>query len=152
MSSGIATKTYGVTLVNDQHVEISKSSKNSIQRHEFKLLSEFVFELFKHKNSGEAMKNISNLIVLSLNSFMNNRQNRLISKIDKNLFLTNISEYRNENKQELNDPFEKYSRILNYIHSLVAHCPDLTNKEKLEYCNIERYFMKSFLKELALRF
>jgi len=151
MSSGIATKTYGVTLVDEHHVEISKSSNNYIQRQKFELLSGFVSELFNHKHSGEAMKNVSNLIVLSLNSFKNNRQNRVTSKKETDLFFSSISEYRNVNKQEINDPLKKYVRILNSIHSIVSNCPYLTGNEKLEYCNIERYFIKSFFRELALQ-
>ena len=88
MSSGIATKTYGVTLVDEHHVEISKSSKNYIQRQKFELLSGFVSELFNHKHSGEAMKNVSNLIVLSLNSLKDNLQNRFTSERETNLFQT----------------------------------------------------------------
>ena len=156
MSSGIATKTYGVTLVDEHHVEISKSRNNYIQRQKFELLSGFVSELFNHKTSGETMKNVSNLIVLSLNSFKDNLQNRFTSEREINLSFASISEciseYRNEKKQELNDPLLKYGRILNSVHSIIANCPDLTSKQKLEYCNIERYFIKSFFKELALKY
>jgi len=150
MSSGIATKTYGVTLDDQQHVEIAKSSKNYIQRQKFELLSTFVSELFTHKNSEEAIKNVSNLIVLSLKSFKNNRQMRLTSKEEIDIFFAGISGYRNEYKQENKNPFIKYGRILDLTHSIIANCPDLTCNVKLEYCNIERYFIKSVFKELAL--
>jgi len=147
MSSGITTKTYGVTLDDQQHVEISNSREYSIQRRKFQLLSEFISELFIHKNSEETMKNVSNLIVLSLNTFKNNPQNELITKIENNFIFTGNS----ENTQKSNNPFKKYGRILNYIHSVVANYPELTSNEKLDYCNIERAFIKLVFKELALK-
>ena len=152
MSSGIATKTYGVTLDDQQHVEISKSPKNSNQRQKFDLLTLFVSELFTHKNSEDTIKNVSNLIVLSLKLFKNNSQNIDMSKHGVNIFFESISGYRNKNTQKTNNPFTKYGRILDILHSIIANCPDLTNNEKLEYCNIERYFIKSVFKELALVF
>ena len=150
MSSGIATKTYGVTLDVQQHVEIPKSSKNYIQRQKFDLLSMFVSELFTHKNSEDAIKNVSNLIVLSLKSFKNNHQNDLVSKQEMNSFFEGITEYRNKNNQKTNNPFVKYGNMIDVIHTIVANCPYLTHNEKLEYCNIERYYIKSVFKELAL--
>lgn len=152
MSSGIATKTYGVTLDDEQHIEIAKSSKNYVQRQKFELLARFVSELFTHKNSEEAIKNVSNLIVLSLKSFKNNRQKNLISIEENDLFFAGISGYRNEYKQEIKNPFKKFGRILDLTHSIISYCPDLASNEKLEYCNIERYFIKSVFKELALNF
>ena len=150
MSSGIATKTYGVTLDDQQHVEISKSNKNYIQRQKFHLLSMFVSELFTHKNSEEAIKNVSNLIVLSLKSFKNNKHDSFKSKEEFDLIFANMSACRNKNTQNTNNPFIKYGKVLDTIHSIIANCPDLTNNEKLEYCNIERYFIKSVFKELAV--
>ena len=150
MSSGIATKTYGVTLGLQQHVEISKSNKNYLQRQKFDLLSMFVSELFTHKNSKDAIKNISNLIILSLKSFKNNPQSNLSSKQGVNPFFESISVYRNNSNQKTNNPFMKYGKILDILHSIIANCPDLPNNEKLEYCTIERFFIKSVFKELAL--
>jgi len=150
MSSGIATKTYGVTLEDQQHVEIAKSSKNYIQRQKFDLLSIFVSELFTHKNSEEAIKNVSNLIVLSLKSFKKNHQKCLASKEEIDLFFASPSEYRYEKTQGIKNPFIKYGRILDIIHSIIANCPNLPNNEKLQYCNIERFFIKSVFKELAI--
>ena len=150
MSSGIATKTYGVTLVDQEHVEISKSNKNYNQKQKFDLLSIFVSELFTHKDSEDAIKNISNIIVLSLKLFNNNRQNMIMSKQGGNSFFESISEHRNKSNQKTKNPFMKYGKILEILHSIIANCPDLPINEKLEYCNIERFFIKSVLKELAL--
>ena len=150
MSSGIATKTYGVTLDSQKHVEISKSDKNYVQKQKFNLLSTFVSELFTHKNSEDAIKNVSNLIVLSLKSFENNHHDGFKSKQEVDLTFANTSICSNENTQNTNNPFIKYGKILDSIHSIIANCPDLTNNEKLEYCNIERYFIKSVFRELAV--
>ena len=39
---------------------------------------------------------------------------------------------------------ENYMAIIKKIHVILE---DLTRKQKLEYCNIERYFIKLYLKE-----
>jgi len=40
-----------------------------------------------------------------------------------------------------------YSKIIN-IHFLLSNNNELTNTQKLDYCTIERYFMKLYLKEM----
>ena len=42
---------------------------------------------------------------------------------------------------------ENYMAIIKKIHVILADCPDLTRKQKLEYCSIERYFIKLYLNE-----
>jgi len=41
-----------------------------------------------------------------------------------------------------------YFVILNDINSILMNYPNLTNKQKLDYCNSQRYFMKLYLKEV----
>ena len=40
---------------------------------------------------------------------------------------------------------ENYMAIIKKIHGILEDCPNLTRKQKLEYCNIERYFIKKYL-------
>jgi len=42
---------------------------------------------------------------------------------------------------------ENYMTIIKKIHLILADCPELSNQQKLLYCNIERYFIKLYLKE-----
>jgi hypothetical protein len=37
---------------------------------------------------------------------------------------------------------------LKKIHAILLNCLNLNEKEKLEFCNSERYFMKLYLKKL----
>ncbi|MFX0083806.1 MAG: hypothetical protein ACFE94_18810 [Candidatus Hodarchaeota archaeon] len=37
---------------------------------------------------------------------------------------------------------------LKKVHAILLNCLNLNEKEKLEFCNNERYFMKLFLKKL----
>ena len=43
-----------------------------------------------------------------------------------------------------------YGKIIN-IHFFLANNKHLTNREKLDYCTLERYFMKLYLKEMMKR-
>ena len=40
-----------------------------------------------------------------------------------------------------------YVKIVN-VHSYLLNTEELTNTQKLDYCSIERYFMKAYLKEM----
>ena len=40
-----------------------------------------------------------------------------------------------------------YGRVVN-IHFFLSNNKELSNKQKLDYCTIERYFMKLYLKEM----
>ena len=40
-----------------------------------------------------------------------------------------------------------YGKIVN-VHSYLLNNDELTNTQKLDYCNMERYFMKAYLKEM----
>ena len=37
---------------------------------------------------------------------------------------------------------------LKKIHAIILNCVNLTKKQKLEFCNSERYFMKLYLRKL----
>ena len=40
-----------------------------------------------------------------------------------------------------------YGKIVN-VHSFLLNNEKLTNTQKLDYCSMERYFMKAYLKEM----
>ena len=42
-------------------------------------------------------------------------------------------------------------KILNDIQDILQNCTKLTQKEKLEYCKSQRFFMKLYLKEMCNR-
>jgi len=42
-------------------------------------------------------------------------------------------------------------KILNDIQDILQNCTKLTQKEKLEYCKSQRFFMKLYLKEMNRR-
>ena len=56
-----------------------------------------------------------------------------------------VSQFRNLN---FNSKLTKvYGKIIN-IHFFLSNNKELTNNQKLDYCTIERYFMKLYLKEI----
>ena len=46
----------------------------------------------------------------------------------------------------------EYLIMINDIHYLLENCKDLSNQQKLEYCNSERYYMKLYLKHVVTKF
>ena len=51
----------------------------------------------------------------------------------------------NENIEDLCD---ENLTTLKKIHAILLNCVNLSKKQKLEFCNSERYFMKLYLKKL----
>jgi hypothetical protein len=52
------------------------------------------------------------------------------------------------NKSCLDSKLTKcYGKMVN-VHSFLLNSEKLTNNQKLDYCSIERYFMKAYLKEM----
>ncbi|MFW9943273.1 MAG: hypothetical protein ACFFFT_19715, partial [Candidatus Thorarchaeota archaeon] len=63
-----------------------------------------------------------------------NQEEVIIEKLPQS---TNIEEICDENLITLKK-----------IHAILLNCLNLNEKEKLEFCNSERYFMKLYLKKL----
>jgi len=50
--------------------------------------------------------------------------------------------------KKLEDICDENIITLKKIHAILLNCLNLNEKEKLEFCNSERYFMKLYLKKL----
>jgi len=83
------------------------------------------------------------------------------SQIGENELTLNLKSlfYKDEVNIEIKNDFEIVSEgetndnliILNEIKAILQNCSNLTDKEKLEYCNSQRFFMKLYLKEINNR-
>ena len=60
-------------------------------------------------------------------------------------------EFKSILKRESENEVNKYFKTLEQIPPLIITCPELTTKQKLDYCNIERSFMKLYLKDLLVK-
>jgi hypothetical protein len=112
-----------------------------------KLLSLF----FKNQKPKESFKNISKLIVLLLNTpgieISTNYFQGNTETIVKEIYYEFKSILERESENEVNE----YFKTLEQIPPLITECPEITNKQKLDYCNIERCFMKLYLKDLLIK-
>ncbi|MFX0004406.1 MAG: hypothetical protein ACFE9C_14415 [Candidatus Hodarchaeota archaeon] len=61
-----------------------------------------------------------------------------------------ITEFRNLQNVETS-PEDEYLSISNDIHAILLNCSELTNSQKLDFCNNQRYFMKLYLKQLVIK-
>ena len=68
----------------------------------------------------------------SINSLSSEKNKESIETVDEN-----IEEICDENLMSLKK-----------IHAILLNCVNLSKKQKLEFCNSERYFMKLYLKKL----
>jgi len=109
-----------------------------------KLLSLF----FKNQKPNESFKNISKLIILLLNTPGIEIPSKFFQGDTDNIVKEIYYEFKNILKRESENEINEYFKILEKVPILITDCPELTNKQKLDYCNIERSFMKLYLKDL----
>ena len=55
-------------------------------------------------------------------------------------------------KQHLGKGKDQYITLLGKIRSFLINCPDLTIKQKIDYCSCERYLMKKYLKKILVKY
>jgi len=55
-------------------------------------------------------------------------------------------------KQHLGKGKNEYITLLEKIRNHLTNCPDLTTKQKIDYCSIERYLMKKYLKKIIVKY
>lgn len=62
---------------------------------------------------------------------------------------TNLEKKSIETSEDnIEDMCDENLTTLKKIHAILLNCVNLTKKQKLEFCNSERYFMKLYLKRL----
>jgi hypothetical protein len=114
------------------------------------VISDLVSELFNHINSKEAFNYISDLLINSLREYKKKFPLEYqTTNIDKPLDEIEEKESSKSN-YNFSDSKIEYLSVSNDIHSILSNCQDLTNTQKLDFCNNQRYFMKLYLKEVVI--
>jgi len=143
MSSGVVKPNYQNFPKIDLPINVLFNfDKKEGQKCKFQFISELVSILFKQKGCQDAFQNLSNLIILLLKEPEEKFADILFTGnngIDFNDIDEHLLTYKFRQKKD------KYLLMLNRVRSIFNNCPELTNKQKFDYCAIERYFMKSFL-------
>lgn len=147
MSSGVLKPNYQNFPKIDLPINILFNfNKNEGQKCKFQFISELVSMLFKQKGSHDAFQNLSNLIILSLKEPEEKFADILFSGNNGFDFSDIEDTFEKLLSYKFGNQKDKYLLMLNRVRSIFNNCPDLTNKQKFDYCAIERYFMKSYLK------
>jgi len=53
--------------------------------------------------------------------------------------------------QKCDEIKKEYMVMMDDIHSLLINYEDLSNNQKLEYCNSERYYMRMYMKHAMIK-
>ncbi len=69
-------------------------------------------------------------------------------KDSKESFFQSINSDKSSN-ENLEDIIDENLITLKKVHSILLNCINLTKKQKLEFAESERYFMKLYLKQLT---
>jgi hypothetical protein len=91
------------------------------------------------------------LLISSLSEYKKNFQ---IESYPENKEISSDIDHNNEiqySQFNLSSSKNEYLSISNDIHSILCNCSELTNTQKLNFCNNQRYFMKLYLKELVIK-
>jgi len=145
MSSGVVKPNYQKFPKIDLPINVLFNfDKKEGQKCKFQFISELVSMLFKQQGCQDAFQNLSNLIILSLKEPEEKFADILFSG-NNGIDFNDIDEIEHLLTYKFGQKKDKYLLMLNRVRSIFNNCPDLTNKQKFDYCAIERYFMKSYL-------
>ncbi|MFX1500793.1 MAG: hypothetical protein ACFFDH_07500 [Promethearchaeota archaeon] len=64
------------------------------------------------------------------------------------VILDNKNQPNNSNRQNIEELCDENLETLGKIHAILKNCVNLSKKQKLEFAENERYFMKLYLKKL----
>jgi len=147
MSSGVVKTNYQNFPKIDLPINVLFNfDKKEGQKCKFQFISELVSILFKQKGCQDTFQNISNLIVMSLKESEDKFADILFSGNNEMDFRDSEGKFEKLLSFKFGNQKDKYLLMLNRVRSIFNNCPDLTIKQKFDYCAIERYFMKSYLK------
>ncbi|TFG15820.1 MAG: hypothetical protein EU535_01070 [Promethearchaeota archaeon] len=148
MSSGVVKSNYqNVPKINLPIGILFKFDKKEGQKCKFQFISELVSMLFKNKFAPDVFKNLSKLITLSLKEPSANFADVLFTGNNGYNFNEPSGEFDLISDQAYDYDKKDYLLMLNRVRSIFNQCSDLTFKQKYDFCSIERYFMKLFLKK-----
>jgi hypothetical protein len=102
-------------------------------------------------NSKETFEIISDLLITSLSEYKKKFLRDIHDENNKNKFSKIDKSELNIIESDLNDSTNEYLSISNDIHSILSNCPELSNTQKLDFCNNQRYFMKLYLKMILTK-
>ena len=146
--------------MHEQYIDLSienhsQSVKiNSFEDKEYKDLnrtkiSKLVSELFSQIKSKESYDYISNLLITSLKEYEKYFINHDNSENEK----AYIEEINNKEIPKLNLTCDSRSEclgLLNNIDSILSNCSELSNMQKMDFCNSQRHFMKLYLRQVVI--
>ena len=116
--------------------QIAKVNLKEFQKRKLSLISELTFLLTFHNNSKNEYKNISKLIISTLNA-------------PETYFFDKIFSFKNYNPFE-NYDLKDYLITIKKVSSLLKQPSFLSVQQILENCSLERFFIKLFLKDFLL--
>ena len=149
MSSGIVKNNYqNIPKIDLPISNLFTFDQKEGQKCKFQFISELVAMLFKQKHSHNAFNNVSKLIILSLKESSQHFADILFSGNNDNHFNEKKDEFYSISAHRSIYDRNKYLLMLNRVRMIFNNCSDLTYKQKFDFCSIERYFMKLFLKKL----
>ncbi len=112
-------------------------------------ISELVSELFSQIKSKESCDYISNLLITSLKEhekFFIKHDNTE----DENAYIEEINKKEIPKLYITCDSRNEYLGILNDIDSILFNCLELSNIQKIDFCNSQRHFMKLYLRQVVI--
>lgn len=90
------------------------------------------------------------MLLTSLRNYKKNYPVNIYSENKEN-FKENSANQLDTVVSGFNDAKNEYLAISNDIHSILSNCLELTNNQKLDFCDNQRYYMKLYLKEVLIQ-
>ncbi|MFX1276066.1 MAG: hypothetical protein ACFFBP_01625 [Promethearchaeota archaeon] len=121
------------------------------QKQNLTLASKLYSILLNHEELNEPFNNISKLIILILSVPQIKISSNMLMENNQRLFNEILYEFDGILKMDYGCSVNKYFEMLEKIPYILKELSDLTNKQKLDYCNIERLLMRLYIKNINER-
>ena len=153
ISRGIVESNFYDALIDqnfDHHQLFDIDQKKNRDSNSF-LASKLYNLLIEKETHKECFNNLSKIIILDLCVPNLKINSYFLMKNNGRLFNEIIYEFENILKLEHGYLINNYFKSLEKISTLLKDCQKLSNKQKLDYCSIERLLMKLYLKDMQER-
>ena len=104
--------------------------------------------MLNEEDLNESFKNISKLIILILTVPEIKITSDLLMEDKKMLYNEILYEFDTILKMDYGSSINEYFQSLEKIPHIIKELSEITNKQKLDYCNVERLLMKLYVKNI----
>ena len=102
------------------------------------------------KLEGNYLKNVQNSLVIDESAIFNDYYIQKSINSESKSFISNLKRDFDLQLEETTESIiDKHFNMIKEIHLILKKSENLTQKQKFDYCNSQRFYMKQYLKKIS---